>query len=855
MYASLPGKKVGQYIYQHTDLAGLNPTDLQASLSEALRIAEAEHTPNFNVIKIRDDGTSITFLDYDSFMEEGFPPLRQYWAIDLASKICRYRSYQNSFNPPVLHRKELLLPKDHCRQTEFKKLTKVAESLGLFDDPSNIGFYQTWCELLKSKGFGVIGNELQPIGNDVADNEPDEVTTSTIVSRHLTALTRSNFSAPIQILQRHGYFSRQKSFFDYGCGKGDDLRGLSESGVNAKGWDPYYAPEGQLINADVVNLGFVINVIEDPEERAEALTNAFKLADQLLVVSVMLKHLEHSRGRNFSDGILTGRGTFQKYYSQEEIIDYIKQTLNEDPIAAAPGVILVFKDKNEEQIYLARRNIRRIKNHTFARRPFNRTPPKQKRLNKQNSIYKSNIHLLTPLWDQWLELGRTPEPDEIDNINEIENKFGTLRKAFNLLLTIKGDEGRKAIKESADRRTEDIKVYLSKLLFQRRRQYKKLEPGIKHDIKAFFGTYLAAEDTAKELLFRIADVEAVWNACMKAAQAGVGWLNDDHSLQVHTSLIPELPALLRCYINCGASLYGDAESADLVKVHIRSGKLTLMEFDDFEGSVLPRMTSRIKIRLRNQTIQYFDYADEYEPPYLYHKSRYINETYQNYSMQCTFEGKLLEICPLISVGHGPSTKELERSLSEKRYKIDRNSLLRTSAASDLDNPCGRYFRFRDLINCGDTFHAGGLSNLPKEPESYNALQDLASNILDPLIDYYGMIELSYGFCSHELSKKIQRRVAPRVDQHAAFERNSKGQLICTRGGAAVDFIVKDEDSFEVAAWMQQNLDFDKMYLYGRNRPIHVSFKNNPAREIYLISETNGNRYPTKVSDLKPYLAL
>jgi hypothetical protein len=73
------------------------------------------------------------------------------------------------------------------------------------------------------------------------------------------------------------------------------------------------------------------------------------------------------------------------------------------------------------------------------------------------------------------------------------------------------------------------------------------------------------------------------------------------------------------------------------------------------------------------------------------------------------------------------------------------------------------------------------------------LYELATHILDPVIDYFGMIRLTYGFCSHELGKHIKHRVAPKLDQHAAHERNSKGNLICPRLGAAIDFIVEDEN--------------------------------------------------------------
>lgn len=42
-------------------------------------------------------------------------------------------------------------------------------------------------------------------------------------------------------------------------------------------WDPYYRPETSLTSADIVNLGYVINVIESQAERREAFVKAWEL--------------------------------------------------------------------------------------------------------------------------------------------------------------------------------------------------------------------------------------------------------------------------------------------------------------------------------------------------------------------------------------------------------------------------------------------------------------------------------------------------------------------------------------------------------------------------------------------------
>ncbi|MGT2457634.1 hypothetical protein ACU4GI_33550 [Cupriavidus basilensis] len=116
--------------------------------------------------------------------------------------------------------------------------------------------------------------------------------------------------------------------------------------------------------------------------------------------------------------------------------------------------------------------------------------------------------------------------------------------------------------------------------------------------------------------------------------------------------------------------------------------------------------------------------------------------------------------------------------------------------------------------------------------------------MDPVIDYFGGIKLTYGFCSQALGKHIKSRVAPHLDQHAASERTSAGKPICKRGGAACDFVVPDEDMEEVSRWIMENLPFDRLYFYGKCRPIHVSYAEKPQAAAYEMRETtSGRRIP------------
>jgi hypothetical protein len=49
-------------------------------------------------------------------------------------------------------------------------------------------------------------------------------------------------------------------------------------------------------------------------------------------------------------------------------------------------------------------------------------------------------------------------------------------------------------------------------------------------------------------------------------------------------------------------IYGDYHNADLIKIHVTSGKVSLVRFDDFEGKPLPRMVERVKIKLPEQGV-------------------------------------------------------------------------------------------------------------------------------------------------------------------------------------------------------------------------------------------------------------
>jgi DNA phosphorothioation-associated putative methyltransferase len=835
------GKKVLNNVYWHCSLTGSQDCEIQQTIKAAETLANLQPNHDYNVVKYDNKSNVLSLLWYPNFFEDPFPALEKSYRIDLTVQRVEKRSYQTSFNPPILHRKELLVGKDAPNIEQFRQLTETAEQLGLFENPIQIGFKQAWENLIAEKGFQLIDYQFVPIGNDDAtDNVSLWSFESSSISRHLTALSRSNLSAPMQCLARHGFLDGSLTVFDYGCGKGDDIRNLSANDITVSGWDPHYAPDHPKHGADIVNLGFVINVIEKYQERLEALIGAYDLAEQVLVVSAMLFNQNAFKGQAFNDGVITQRNTFQKYFTQSELKDFISETLETDTIPVAPGIFFVFKNQDAEQRFLlgrqrSQRNVLRL-----SHRPISPAEPKLSRNGKKYLAYKPFID---SLWLKMLELGRLPDKSEINSLIELTEAFGSISKAIRFTL----DNNEEALfVQARQSRIEDLITYFALQAFSKRKQYRNLEAGLQRDIKAFFGDYQNAIETAKAILFKISNAELIYEACQYATEQGLGHLDKGEALHLHTSMVKELPALLRIYIGCATILYGDIEQTDLIKIHIQSGKLSLMRYDDFEDQPIPRLLERVKINLREQAFDLYEYGEEFEPTYVYVKSKFINEKFPHYAEQLNFDEQLQALNIFDLSGYGPKPEEFRHTLSSARWEIDGFELIRSRSIPDLDERCGNYLTYRQIIECGVTQQATGIPNLPKQANSYNAIFDLAINILDPVIDYFGMIRLTYGFCSNELGKYIKKRVAPKLDQHAAHELNTKKNLICPRLGAAVDFLVDDENMREVADWIAENTPYDRLYFYGEDRPIHISYGPEQKKEyVNLVVTDSGKQVPRK----------
>ena len=657
------GKRVGGARYYHTTAIPWSGPKNQEAIEAATRIARLR-SDAFNVVKIEGEPPRrVSLLAYEDFDSSAFPTLLDSWTVDLSEPRCAHRTYRTSANPPILHRKELLLGPDNPRRESFAALTKELERRNLFEKANSIGFRRQWEKRLADAGIVVEGHTVQ----ETNDTKEQSESNGTGVKRHRTAMARSALSAPMQALARHGFLDGDLSVFDYGCGRGDDMAVLSSAGIMVSGWDPHYAPGTRLEEADIVNLGFVLNVIEEPSERIEAIQAAFGLARRVLAVAVMLVgKADTSTLRPFRDGFVTAHNTFQKYFAQHEARSLVSQTTGEEAIPVGPGIFFVFRDKISEQRFLeGRRRRHRDISHLLATAPPRATHAK----GESEALIEEHRELIDAVWKAAIELGRLPDLDELDDSvrQELTERLGSVRKTFQLAQQIYSVE---ALHQARQERTDDLKVYFALNRFSRRQRYRELPVEMQRDIKAFFGSHGAAETTGQELLFSLGEATVIRDAAQSAESQGLGWLDGAHSLQLDAQLVERLPPPLRAYVGCAEQLYGHMGDANVVKVHLQSSKLTLLHYEKYAESPLPRLRERIKINLRNQAIDFFDYGDDVPWQLLYMKSRYMAPDQRGYAKQKKFDTQLQSLKGLDFRGFGPSVSELVQHLQASRLTID-----------------------------------------------------------------------------------------------------------------------------------------------------------------------------------------
>jgi DNA phosphorothioation-associated putative methyltransferase len=346
--------------------------------------------------------------------------------------------------------------------------------------------------------------------------------------------------------------------------------------------------------------------------------------------------------------------------------------LQREPIALAPGIVFAFRDDADEQAFLVRRSSSRVPasalpTATRAERPQRERRERQPK-QRAPSKWETHADLLEAFWQRCVDLGRAPEVEEFERTSDLRSLLGV---PTTVLKKLTQERGAAAINARATARRDDILVFLALNLFERRRSFGALPEAVRRDLRVFFGSFQIAQTEAQRLLFSAGKPGMIRQACEAAAASGLGYLDAGHSLQLHSSMASELPAVLRAYLGCAARLYGDVETADVVKIHVESGKLSLMSYDDFEGKAIPELIERVKINLRRQQIDFFEYGTTDMPAQpLYLKARLIRSGFPFYEEQVAFDQALATIDGLDLSGFGPSADVFAATLAASNLEID-----------------------------------------------------------------------------------------------------------------------------------------------------------------------------------------
>lgn len=418
-------------------------------------------------------------------------------------------------------------------------------------------------------------------------------------------MSRTRLSRPAQLALDLGLLAPERSLFDFGCGRGGDVDRLADAGIVARGWDPVHRPEAAKARSDVVLCGYVLNVIASSEERREALRDAWSLADHALVVAVRPEwEADQTAGAAHADGVVTSKGTFQKFFGQDEARAYIEAHTGQSPVAVAPGIFFIFRDPAQAQGFRA---MRVRASHYRASRT------------RVETAWSENREVLEELLDFYAVRGRTPIPaDDGDLVARLLATFGSVRSAWRLARPFASAED---LSVAEDRARDDVLVWLALEAFSGRPRWGDLSEDLQADVRSHCGSFKEACARADRLLFGMAD-EAGLDLALRTVPFGKV-LPD--AVYVHVDYLADLPPLVRVYVGSGRALVGDVPDTTIVKMSRQERRISYLSYPDFERDPHPSLVGSLRVDLRSFHVKWRTFADWQNPPVLHRKETFVPE--------------------------------------------------------------------------------------------------------------------------------------------------------------------------------------------------------------------------------------
>ncbi|MBA3924571.1 MAG: DNA phosphorothioation-associated putative methyltransferase, partial [Nostocaceae cyanobacterium] len=179
----------------------------------------------------------------------------------------------------------------------------------------------------------------------------------------------------------------------------------------------------------------------------------------------------------------------------------------------------------------------------------------------------------------------------------------------------------------AYRRSLDILIYLALTHFDQRPTVQKLAPELRHDIKAFFGSYQEACEVADRMLFSLGKPGVTQTACQKSK---IG-KHTRSALYVHVCTLQEIDPLLRIYEGCASRTIGRVDGATLVKFCTDKQQISYLFYPEFDTDPHPALHTSINIDLKTLDITHRDYSTSANPPILHRKETFITLSHPLYA--------------------------------------------------------------------------------------------------------------------------------------------------------------------------------------------------------------------------------
>jgi DNA phosphorothioation-associated putative methyltransferase len=427
------------------------------------------------------------------------------------------------------------------------------------------------------------------------------------IARHKTAMRRFALSKPLSLALSNGLISPSTTVFDFGCGRGADIRFLKKAGFAATGWDPHFCPLERLSTADCVNLGYVLNVIEDPVERRQTLQNAFELARRVLVVAVRVDQALND-ATEFSDGLITKVGSFQKLFKQEEFKEFLQSTLGRRPYMAGLGIAYVFRDENAESDYLANLSIYRP---TSLRDELIADFSKDRLAQKYMSATKTH--------------GRFPVASEFKSLPKLIERFGSLQRIERIATGLLDPN---ALSVAKERKRETLLVYFGMMQLQgiNPPPIRALSEEVQADIAMLWPNYKAAVQAGTDFLFQLGKPGLIKEECSRFS-IGKSLPEDFY---IHKSAETQLSGLLTLMIFAARQVVGQIEY-DLIKISLDGKKVSFLRYRDFEDMPHPELIHSVIVFLPTSTYTIRDYNNSLNPPILHRKEALIDPLHPRYA--------------------------------------------------------------------------------------------------------------------------------------------------------------------------------------------------------------------------------